>query len=81
VGTQSFGKGIMQTLFALDDGSAVNLTTAKIYPYSGVSFHETGIAPGYEVTMTKEQEQLILADDHSDDPQLEKALEVLSTQN
>ncbi len=80
VGTQSFGKGIMQTLYELGDGSAVNFTTAKFYPHSGVSFHKTGIAPTYEVTVTQEQEEKITLGDFSDDPQLLKAVEVLKGQ-
>ncbi len=81
VGTQSYGKGVMQTMFALEDGSALNITTAKIYPYGGVSFHEIGIAPTYEVTVTKEQEQKIAEGDLSDDPQILKAIEVLDGQS
>lgn len=77
VGVQSFGKGVMQTLYELEDGSAINITTAKFYPNSMVSFHEIGIAPTYEVTTTKEQEQLIASGSHEDDPQLNKAIEIL----
>lgn len=81
VGTQSYGKGVMQSIYELDDGSAIGITTAKFYPYSMVSFHEIGIAPTYEVTVTKEQEEMILLGDHSDDPQLNKAIEILDVQN
>lgn len=77
VGVQSYGKGVMQTLYELEDGSAINITTARIYPNSMVSFHEVGIAPTYEVTTTKEQEQLIAQGSHADDPQLNKAIEIL----
>ncbi len=81
VGTQSYGKGVMQSIFVLEDGSAVALTTAKFYPNSMVSFHETGIAPTYEVTLTKEQEEKVLAGELTDDPQLDKAIEILDLEN
>ncbi len=77
VGSKSFGKGVMQSLYELSDGSAINITTAKFAPYSGTSFNKIGIAPTYEVSVTKEQEQMILFGDLNDDPQLSKALEVL----
>jgi carboxyl-terminal processing protease len=45
VGTQTFGKGSVQTIFPLDDGSAVKLTTAKYYTPGGRVVHESGITP------------------------------------
>lgn len=78
VGTQSYGKGVMQSTYELSDGSAISITTAKLYPNSMVSFHEIGIAPSHEVTMTKQQEQQVQMGDHTDDPQLMKALEILN---
>lgn len=45
VGTQTFGKGSVQTILPLSDGSAVRLTTAKYYTPSGRSIQNTGIDP------------------------------------
>jgi carboxyl-terminal processing protease len=45
LGTQTFGKGSVQTILPLDDGSAVKLTTAKYYTPNGRVVHENGIAP------------------------------------
>ncbi len=81
VGTKSYGKGVMQTIYELEDGSAIAITTAKFYPHSMVSFHETGIAPNHEVTLTKEQLEKVMAGDKSDDPQLYKAIEILDIEN
>lgn len=45
VGTKSFGKGSVQTIFPLGDGSAVRLTTAKYYTPKGRSIQSEGILP------------------------------------
>lgn len=45
VGTQTFGKGSVQTIFPLEDGSAIKLTTAKYYTPNGRVVHENGITP------------------------------------
>ncbi len=45
VGTKSFGKGSVQTIIPLEDGSALRLTTALYYTPSGVTINEKGIVP------------------------------------
>jgi carboxyl-terminal processing protease len=45
LGTQSFGKGSVQTIIPLSDGSGLRLTTAKYYTPKGRSIHGKGIAP------------------------------------
>jgi len=45
VGTKSFGKGSVQTIIPLDDGSAMRLTTALYFTPSGVTINEKGIQP------------------------------------
>jgi carboxyl-terminal processing protease len=45
VGTTTFGKGSVQTVIPLSDGSALRLTTAKYYTPKGRSIQNTGIAP------------------------------------
>jgi carboxyl-terminal processing protease len=49
VGDQSFGKGIVQTVFPLAEDRAVRITTARYYTPSGRSIQATGINPDYEV--------------------------------
>lgn len=45
IGTQTFGKGSVQSVVPLNDGSALKLTTAKYYTPKGVSIQTTGITP------------------------------------
>ncbi|MEN6617516.1 MAG: S41 family peptidase, partial [Syntrophorhabdus sp.] len=60
VGTKSFGKGSVQTIFPLSDGSAVRLTTAKYYTPKGRSIQSEGIVPDITVenTFVKSKEKI-----------------------
>lgn len=69
IGTQTFGKGIVQSLFPLSDGSAIKITVSRYYTPAGNNIHEVGIEPDIVLEYDKEAEE---------DNQLEKAIEVLS---
>jgi carboxyl-terminal processing protease len=56
LGEKTFGKGSVQSIFPLEDGSALKLTTAKYYTPSHRVIHEHGITPDVIVPMTDEQE-------------------------
>lgn len=56
VGERSFGKGSVQSVFRLENGEGMRLTTARYYTPGGVSIHEKGIAPHVEVVMTPEED-------------------------
>ena len=45
MGTTTFGKGIVQRVISLSDGSAVKLTVSKYYTPNGNDIHEKGIEP------------------------------------
>ena len=86
VGTQTFGKGSVQTIIPLSDGSGLRLTTAKYFTPKGRSIHGKGITPDVVVEVPKEpapkERPLPSADpleDMKKDVQLQKALEVLKT--
>ncbi len=51
VGTQTFGKGSVQTVFPLENGGGIRLTTAKYYTPSGRSIQNVGITPDVEVKL------------------------------
>jgi carboxyl-terminal processing protease len=60
LGGKTFGKGSVQSIFPLGDGSALKLTTAKYYTPSHKVIHQHGIAPDIEVPMTAEQEAALV---------------------
>ena len=76
VGTTTYGKGIVQSLIPLSDGSAVKTTTAKYYTPKGRCIHGTGIEPDVEVELAEElQQQAVIS--HQEDNQLQKAVEIV----
>jgi carboxyl-terminal processing protease len=56
VGTQTFGKGSVQTIIPLKDGSGLRLTTARYYTPSGRSIQAKGIVPDIIVKLSKPEE-------------------------
>lgn len=54
VGTTTFGKGIVQRMFPLEDGSAIKLTIAKYFTPKGNDIHKVGIKPDVEVEFDAE---------------------------
>lgn len=77
IGTRSFGKGLVQTVHHLYDGSGVAITTNKYLTTNGIDINKKGIEPDIEVQIPKE----ILSQPYSEaqDPQLQKALQILNT--
>ena len=60
LGEKTFGKGSVQSIFPLTDGSALKLTTAKYYTPSHKVIHQHGITPDIEVPMSEEQEAALV---------------------
>jgi carboxyl-terminal processing protease len=57
LGEQTFGKGSVQSILPLSDGSAIRLTTAKYYTPSRKVIHQHGITPDILVPMSQEDEE------------------------
>ena len=76
VGEKSYGKGVVQSVFDLSDGSAFKLTTAEYFTPNGESIHKKGITPDHVVKL--EATKNVFALSESEDIQLQKAIEVLS---
>ncbi len=60
VGETSFGKGSVQSIMPVDNGTAVRLTTAKYYTPSRRTIHENGVFPNIVSTLTSEEEQQLM---------------------
>jgi carboxyl-terminal processing protease len=60
LGEKTFGKGSVQSIFPLDDGSALKLTTAKYYTPSHKVIQEHGITPDITVPMSDEEEAALI---------------------
>ena len=77
IGTQTFGKGIVQTVFNMPDGEGLKLTTSAYYTPSGVNIHGKGIAPDIKVELNKEVKTISI-DNLAKDNQIQKAIEILN---
>lgn len=76
VGTTTFGKGIVQSILPLSDGTAIKITVSKYFTPGGNDIHEIGIDPDYEVELQDRSNAVNL--DYEDDLQLQKAEEVIA---
>src|SRR5437667_340743 len=86
LGTQTFGKGSVQTIIPLSDGSGLRLTTAKYFTPNGRSIHGKGITPDIVVELPKEpkeaparQPSLDPLEDLKKDIQVQRAIDVIKT--
>ena len=76
VGTTSYGKGIVQNLIPLGDGSAIKITTAHYYTPSGFDLHGKGIEPDVAVELDEKLKTQAVVKPEEDN-QIQKAVEVL----
>jgi carboxyl-terminal processing protease len=86
VGVQTFGKGSVQTIIPLSDGSGLRLTTAKYFTPKGRSIHGKGITPDIIVEVPKDPSgkpptppSLDPVEEMKKDVQLQRALDVIKT--
>ena len=76
IGKKTYGKGVIQTVITLSDGSGVKITTAEYYTPSGEAINKVGIKPDIEVELPDKVTN-IYAIEKKDDTQLQKAIEEL----
>ncbi|MTI71525.1 MAG: S41 family peptidase [Firmicutes bacterium] len=76
IGTKTFGKGIVQRIKKLSDGSGFKITVSKYFTPSGKSIHGVGIEPDIEVKLPEDIEQ-IGVDNIKEDIQLKRAIDVI----
>jgi carboxyl-terminal processing protease len=77
VGTTTYGKGVVQSVLELGDGTALKVTVSKYYTPNGENINKTGIKPDEVV----EYPESLLSQtyDRSKDPQFTKALEIIKS--
>lgn len=76
VGTTTYGKGIVQSVIPLKDGSAVKITIAKYFTPSGYDLHKKGIEPDYVVELPDDLQSAVDLP-IEDDTQYKKAMELI----
>ena len=72
VGTKTYGKGVIQNVISMGDGSVLKLTTAEYFTPNEIKINKIGIEPDYTVELVKEEK-----DQEEIDEQLNKAIELL----
>ena len=79
IGTKTYGKGIIQTLLSLTDGSGLKITTEEYYTPKGTTIHKVGITPDEEVELP-DTVKSIYSVTKDEDTQLKKAIETLKNE-
>ena len=77
IGTTTYGKGVIQTLYTLSDGSGLKITTAEYYTPNNNAINEVGIEPNIEVELPDTVTN-IYSVEREDDTQLQRAIEELT---
>jgi carboxyl-terminal processing protease len=81
VGETTFGKGSVQNVMQLPDGSALRFTTAKYYTPSKQQIHGNGVAPNIRVPMSAEQERVLFALRSGEGVKPEEDKEIIKTRD
>ena len=81
VGETTFGKGSVQNVLQLPDGSAVRFTTAKYYTPSRQVIQGNGVAPNIRVGMTAEQERALYALRNAGNSKPEEETDIIKTKD
>lgn len=83
VGSQTFGKAVVQSVHSLSDGSGLAVTISRYYPPSGIDINHKGIVPDIKIDLTQDQQQRLATEPRlratGDDPQYKQAISFLET--
>jgi carboxyl-terminal processing protease len=81
VGSQTFGKAVVQSVHPLSDGSGLAVTISRYYPPSGADINNKGITPDIKVDLTTDQEKRLASEPNllgtNNDPQYQQAIATL----
>lgn len=80
IGNNTYGKGVVQRTYFLNDGSCIRFTVGEFLPAGGKGFNLKGLAPDFEVNFTEEQAENRYALG-ANDPYIQKAVEQLNKLN
>ncbi len=76
IGTQTYGKAVMQSIYEMSDGSAFSFSVATIVPAKSAPYNEIGLKPDFAVELPADTSMEYLT--RESDTQLSKAIEILS---
>ena len=81
VGSRTYGKGTVQSVHSLSDGSGLAVTIARYYPPSGIDINKKGIAPDIRVDLSRQEETNLAINPNligtKADPQYSRAVAIL----
>lgn len=78
VGTKTFGKGLVQAIVNLEDGSGLKVTIARYFTPAGVCIQDVGIEPHVKVELSEKYKNMAVSQvPKEEDNQLQKAIEVI----
>lgn len=85
VGSQTYGKGTVQSVHPLSDGSGLAVTIARYYPPSGLDINKKGIAPDIKVDLSREDQTNLSINPElvgtNADPQYARAVSILKNES
>jgi carboxyl-terminal processing protease len=79
IGTKTFGKGTMQQIINLNDGTALDLSVAYFYPPKSDNFEGKGVTPDIEVTLSQDKQDDFYSLTDSEDDQLQAGIKYVSS--
>lgn len=79
IGTKTYGKGTMQRVINLNDGTALDLSVAYFYPPKSDNFEGVGVTPDINVPLSPEKQNNFYSISDSDDDQLQAGLKYIKS--